>query len=488
MAKKLLLLMLLLAALAAAALAVFLVTFDADRYRPRLAAELEKALGKPVALERLSLSWNNGLALRLQGLSITEETPQGPTPLLQVESASALIDVIPLLRRQVQVNTVVLHRPAVHVIRDPQGRINLLGLAAAASPAGASVHPHTKQSSSAERTGTFGVGVNVETLRIEHGTLRWTDQMTQPPTDISLKAVDVTVDHIAPGVPMDLQISGALGGESPNLRLSGTLTPPAPSQGGSLERGRLTVEAVPLQTLLPPAPRGASQLTGNLTSSIDLTLPTLDPLRWAASASGRGSLKLDEAKILNLNLVRVVLEKCSMVPGLMQRLEERLPPEERAKLSTQDTVLAPMEFAARLEQGLMRLQPFEVRTDTFALAGEGTVALDGTVVLQTMLRIDPAFSAAIISSVNELQALANAKGELEVPLLLQGRAPHVAASPDLNYIASRVLVTKAVDALGRFLEKQRGEDTAPPSDQPQGQPQDQPVPAEPLQFLLDAIR
>jgi hypothetical protein len=479
MAKKLLFLMLLLIALVAAALAVFVVTFDADRYRPRLVAELEKALGKPVALERLSLSWNNGLALRLQGLSISEETPQGRTPLLQVESASALIDVLPLLRRQVQVSTVVLHRPEVHVIRDPQGEINLIGLGAAGSPVAAS---------QPAPTGSGGFAVNIDSLRIEQGTLRWTDRMTQPPTEMLLKAVDITVDHIAPGRPMDLKISGALGGESPNITLSGTFTPPSPPlQEGSLEGGRLKIEGVPLRTILPPAAQGASQLVGNLTSSGEIALPTLDPVHWAPLASGRGTLKLDEAKILNLNLIRAVLEKLSMLPGLMERLEERLPPEEQAKLTARDTVLAPMEFSARLEQGVMRLEPFEVRTDTFALAGDGTVALNGTVALQTMLRIEPAFSDAIIRSVNELQALTNAKGEMELPLLVQGRAPELAVSPDLRYIASRVIATKAADLLGRLLEKQQ-EDAAPSADQPQDQSQDQPASPEPLQLLLNAIQ
>ena len=56
--------------LAATAGVVFVVTFDANRYCPLVIAKLEDALRRPVSLERISLGWQGGLALRLQELTV----------------------------------------------------------------------------------------------------------------------------------------------------------------------------------------------------------------------------------------------------------------------------------------------------------------------------------------------------------------------------------------------------------------------------------
>jgi len=100
----------------------------------------------------------------------------------------------------------------------------------------------------------------------------------------------------------------------------------------------------------------------------------------------------------------------------------------------------------------------------FGLGGAGRVNLDGAMNLRLILRIDPALSAAIIRDVKELQALANPTGELELPVIVQGQAPRIAVLPDLNYVASKVIVTKAVDLLGTILKKQNQEMGQPPQD------------------------
>jgi hypothetical protein len=86
--------------------------------------------------------------------------------------------------------------------------------------------------------------------------------------------------------------------------------------------------------------------------------------------------------------------------------------------------------------------------------------LEGTIDIRAILHIEPQLSAALIKSVNELQALADAGGQLEIPVAVQGHAPQVAVFPDLNYLASKLIVTTVQDLLGRFLQKSL-EKTAP---------------------------
>ena len=455
-------------------LGIFLAAFDADRYRPQVVSQLERFLGRPVALERISLGWRNGVALQLRSLAVYEGREAAGEPLLQMESAGALVRLAPLLRKEVEISSIVLSGPRIHLARDVQGQINLAGLAAAVSPAASRQVGGEAPPGAARQTAPVAAGpvsLKIASLRIENGVLHWTDATTRPPTELWIKRLDVIVDHIVPGEPMDIEASGAFAGESPNAHLSGRLMLPDASHPGSLERVRLMVEGVPLETVMPPVPAGEPRLRGALTVALQGSASTLDPAALIRAASGSGQVKWDNPVVANLNVLRVIFEKLSMIPGLVQRLEARLPETYQAKLAVKDTVLEPVDLSVNLEGGLLRFHDVNVRTDTFGVSGSGTIGLDGAVNVTSILRIEPAFSSALIRSVNELQALTNAQGEMEIPVAFQGQAPRITPLPDLQYVASKVLVTKAVDLIGEWLKKRApaegepgaADNTSPPS-------------------------
>ena len=114
-------------------LGVFIATFDADRYRPLVVEQLSKSVGRPVSLQRLSLAWRGGVAVEARGLAIGEAAH----PALQVERVSATLKLWPLLHRDVRIGAVVIAHPIVRVVRDAQGRIDVLGVAAMGAPAAA---------------------------------------------------------------------------------------------------------------------------------------------------------------------------------------------------------------------------------------------------------------------------------------------------------------------------------------------------------------
>lgn len=456
--KKLLLAVFVVGALLVAGVAIVIATFDADRYRPQLISQLESALGRPVKLDRIALGWQGGLAVQLQGLAIYEDVAKQLEPPIQVDSAQALVRLWPLLRRDVQVSSVVLMRPRIRASRDADGRVSLMGLAAAASPAAAGSQQAT--------VGDTAVTFNIASLRITDGVLHWTDDALRPPVDLWLRALDVTVTNIAPGQAMDVEARGALNAQVQNLRVTGRITLPNAAQPGSVEQLKLAVERLPLEQFFSSAAPGEPQLHGQLSTTVEGAVPTFDPAQVMRSLSGSGRLMLDEPKLVNLNILRTVFERLSMLPGLVERLEARLPESYRAKLTASDTVLAPMDIAMRVEGGAVRFDEVELRTDTVALTGTGQVGLDGTLEVRSTLRVEPLLSQAIIQSVNELQALTNPAGELELPVVIRGRLPRVAVVPDVQYVASKVIATKAVDLLGDLLR----EKTAPAEGTPQEAP------------------
>jgi len=451
--KRALIVLAVLCALGVAGVALVLLTFDADRYRPQLVSRLQETLGTPVTLGRLSLGWQGGIAIRLDDLSVGASGPASTEPLMQVESASAVVRLRPLLRKQVQVASVVLRRPRIHVMRDAQGAINLIGLQAAAAPAAASGQTAT--------VGDSTVSINIASFRIEDGELHWTDAAARPPTDVRLSKVDLVVRDIAPGRPMTVELKGALGAEAENVRLSGRLTLPSETQTGSVEQVTATITDLSLEQVLAPARADEPRLEGKVTGTLEGRVPTLDPQQLGRALSGRGRLALAQAKVANLNVLREVFGRLSILPGLVEALEAHLPDLYREKLEATDTVLAPIDVAFQLQDGSLRFDALELGTDAFELTGSGRVGLDRSVQIRSTLRIEPALSAALIKGVHELQGLANAQGQMEIPVTIQGRAPQLAVLPDVDYVASKLIVTTVGNLLEGFLRKALEKDQEP---------------------------
>ncbi len=472
--KRFLLAIAVLFALGVGALVIVIVTFDADRYRPQLVQELQKALGKPVSLEHVSMGWKQGIALELRTLAIREDTSATREPLLEVDSIKALVRLAPLFRRDVQVTSVTLERPRIHVARDARGALNVVGLAAAASPAAAP--SHTTQ------IGNTSVSFRIGSLHVEVGTLHWTDALTTPSTDLRIARLNLAVTNIAVGESMDIHASAAVAAEAPNVYVKGRLQLPASGQAGSLERMTLRIERLPLEQVVPPARPGEPQVRGQLTALLEGRVGSLSPEAAMQSLDANGRFSLDEPMIANLNVLRSVFDRLSLLPGLVQALEAKLPPEYRAKLSARDTILEPFDVAVRVAGGAARFEDLQIQTDTVRIQGRGRIGLGGQLDIAATLGVEPALSAAIVKSIQELGVLANRQGELEIPVVIQGQAPRVAVLPDLSVIGPKLVTTTIVDLLGRALNEQ--DPRAQPDLNARSPPE---APVSPLEQLLQRV-
>ena len=381
------------------ALAIAIATFDADRFRPLVISRLQEALGRPVQLERIALGWQGGIAIQLHGVAIEQQTAAPPGPLVRADSVSALVRLMPLLHRRLEISS----------------------------------------------------------LRVEQGVVRWHDAAMSPPIAVAITALEVTVKNVSFEAPMDIEANGAIASDAPNVHLRGRLSLPRAGHAGSIDQVALTVEHLPLEQLLPPTGPWEPQLRGRLQVALEGRVPTLEPTALTRSVSGRGRLALTEPVIVNLNVLRAALGQLSMIPGLVPMLEERLPPEYQEQLAAKDTVLSVIEISVQLEEGWLRFDDLRVSSETFQLIGAGRVGLDGTVLVRAILQVNPTLSAAIISRVHQLRALANLQGAIELPVTVEGRAPRVAVLPDLNAIAPKLVVTTAVDILGGLIPQEEAE-------------------------------
>ena len=425
--------------LAIVGVGIFLATFDADRYRPVVVQRMGEALGRPVKLERISLRWKNGIAAELQGLEIS--------PDLQVGSVNVLLQPLPLLRGDIQIGAVSIRGLRAHLIRGAGGEIEVPGLlplpAASAPAAPAPGGPAAK-----------AAPLLIRDFRIEEGTIRYTDQSTRPPLDLTLERVSVRAVLDLPAEQLEIKECSANLAQG-TARLSGVVR-----KFNTLPEGDLSfrMENVRLEAVAPPD-AGQAGLQGALGAAMEIRFqgqPASDLLK-GLSASGQVSIL--EGRLSNVNLLRQVFDQMTVIPGLTDSLLARLPPSYSQKLTEQDTSLQPLNLSFTLQNGAVSFREFRVATDSFELAGSGQVGLDGGLGLSAQIFIQPELSAAFIRSVEELRFLADDSQRIVLPVRLSGTIQKPAVSPDLQAFTQKLFSNKAQDLVGdllnRVLEKKK---------------------------------
>jgi uncharacterized protein involved in outer membrane biogenesis len=95
-----------------------------DRFIPRLSAYAQQRTGLQVRLRHIQISLFPVLQVRAYGVEIKNPRPFPSGDLLQVPELDVALARAPLLRGRIVIESVVLHRPAINIISDPDGLWN----------------------------------------------------------------------------------------------------------------------------------------------------------------------------------------------------------------------------------------------------------------------------------------------------------------------------------------------------------------------------
>lgn len=559
--KKILIVILVIFLCAFAGVGIFVATFDADRYRPAFVQKISEVLGVPVELGRLSLVWKNGVAIHLENFSVYTDTGK-KNKSIELPDASAVIRLMPLLHREVQISSISLTNPVVFLERNTEGAVQIAGKEVFAAVPGASGSPESPKrsaSASSEKSGASML-ISVGSLIIKKGQLDFKDYSSTTPAHLAAHDLDVKVKNFSLTRPFSFDIAAALFSAKQNVHMSGLLMPPQKGQRGFLKKfafqtGLADWDLAQLSQALPflkamnlegnmggkfelqcdhmdldgqfmksleasakiqngavklksqKSPFENIQLTarfsgGNLHvenfssnfakgtlkgsgtvqnlqtealshfkwASSDLAIDELMPegrggqaphlggrlsvdftgeargLRWSQisqTLSGQGRFNLRDGVLLNYNLLREVIEKISIIPGAQSLLQEQLPGLYKAKLGEPSTLLRPMDLLFNVQNGKVLFDRLLLQTDLLSLEGAGEVGLNRIIEARTTLRMDKELSGLLVKIVPQIQLLTNPRGEMEIPMQVQGELPHVMVLPDRDYLTQKLLASTA---------------------------------------------
>jgi uncharacterized protein involved in outer membrane biogenesis len=255
-----------------------------NRHRAVIQAQLERQFGRQVTLGEMSL----GLIpfrFQVENPVVAEDPRIGQTkPFVQAEKVDIRVSLIPLLRGNVQVDSIELQRPRVELIRTKAGTWNFSTFGPKTAPAKA------ETPGGSERT------FSLAKLAIMDGQLGVTD-LQKGTARAGYDHIDLALENYAPGMPFTFDLAAHIQGSgAQEIRFKGEGGPVSSIPAETPFRGDLTFKEVAIDGLLkfldskalPPA---NGLLSGETSIASD-----------AGSLTGSGTLRLDKAQVNRLDI------------------------------------------------------------------------------------------------------------------------------------------------------------------------------------------
>jgi AsmA protein len=474
-------------ALATVAAMVGLAWFVASQGQ-RLLAAASAAVGREITAEDVGIDIGLGVGVALRGVRVAADPAVGsPEPLVTADRVEMRVRVLPLLRREVVVDRVVVDAPTVNVVRDKAGRMNVgtFGARAGAAPTGGA--PPAPAEEPAGQASAARPAFQVAMLRVRHGTLRYRDEMTGRTSTLH----DMSADGRQPRVDAPMPVSFRSRLESPDVSLdeiSGTgvleLAANPPTYRGSVEGGPGRLQKIPLERLTakieakPPLltleesrvdllgghanasaqigapgkwlvakvaaegidlarlPREASKPYPGGTLSLDgnVSGPSPEDRGFKQAVAGGGRFGVRDGRVAGLAIGRTIRDVLSVVLSDedARKLRERYP-----ELFAGDELrFTRLEGSGRLAQGHIRTDDLVVAAPSYEMRGQGSMSLDGALDFVLRLVASPALTEDLIHDKKIRKVVAGPEGRLVIPLRVTGDLDHPRVLPDASFAAS----------------------------------------------------
>ena len=210
-----------------------------NNYKGKIVALAKSNLGRDMDFDNIELSLFSGLGAEIRGLHIAENPEFGKGDFVSLERLQLKIKLFPLLKKQVQVNELILEKPRIQLIKNRKGEFNFKYLAGSQSTSPAK--PESKDEKTGEKEQKGGVsplaGLLVSTFTLNHGHIVFVDESSpEGTTSTTIDMLDLKFTDISLNNPINTFIACRLpGGTKQNLTIKGSLGP----LGDTLDVNRL---------------------------------------------------------------------------------------------------------------------------------------------------------------------------------------------------------------------------------------------------------
>jgi AsmA protein len=217
--KFLLGLVVLLVVLVVIAVVVLPMVIDPNDYKDEIAATVEKQTGRTLSIEGdLALSVFPWLGLDIGPTQLSNAEGFAAPYMARMEAVEVRVKLLPLLRKQLEVNTVRLDGLRLNLGKNKQGVTNWADITAQLEAADT---PAEKPAEGGDKTGTASSGKALErfeigSIEVSDAQLHWDDRSTDAVYEVN--ELSFTTGSIEPGEAFDLELRFKVAATQPVVR------------------------------------------------------------------------------------------------------------------------------------------------------------------------------------------------------------------------------------------------------------------------------
>lgn len=333
-----------------AAAAIFILTFDANRYKPDLVALVKQQTGRDLAVGgKIGLSVYPDIALKLEQVKLGNATGFSGETFASADHARVSVQLMPLLQQQLRVNDVTLQGMSLHLQRDKSGVTNWADLL----PANSSQKDDQVGQVIARLLGNFMVaGISVQDSQIH-----WQDAQSGQKLDIS--PLDLKTGTLRPGKPVDISLASRIQQNAPalDITLSGSTTAKLAenSQDFTLSGLQLTAQTQGIHADIKGTLRGESSAQKLFMPDLQATLQL--PQQGNAQLSGRLQVNLSN-KTASIGGLHAQAQLTSSQAG---KVDAKLNADTHWEMDANMLKLDGMQLQAKTQGGNLPMQTADVQ-------------------------------------------------------------------------------------------------------------------------------
>jgi AsmA protein len=200
--------------LVAVAIGIFVATFDANAYRPRIVQLVKERTGRDIRIGDIGLKIFPRLGVELKQVSLAPRKGTGESAGL--DSAQVHVALLPLLARELVVDEVRVDGLRANLVRHEDGTTNFDDLI---KPRGQPEQPAQPAAQGKP------IRFDIQGIRVTNTRLRWKDEGNG--NDVTVDLQELTTGHVVEKQPVSVRIVANVQGPQPKValraRIDGTL-------------------------------------------------------------------------------------------------------------------------------------------------------------------------------------------------------------------------------------------------------------------------
>lgn len=190
-------------------LSIFVYTFDANRYKPQISQQVEKATGRKFNIEgNVKLSLFPWIGLSINQVTLANAQGFGPSPFAKLQALDVKVELMPLLKRQFSVDKVRLQGLYLSLQQAKDGRNNWSDLSQAA--AAETAEPVEQEQTDEAAPAMSLAALKINGVEISDASLVWQDDtqgLSARLDKINLETGAIRINEI---IPLKLSVHAAL--------------------------------------------------------------------------------------------------------------------------------------------------------------------------------------------------------------------------------------------------------------------------------------